>query len=259
MNIRNFVDVAVLQEIQNDFSTATGLAAVAVDTEGNYLTKGSNFTEFCMKYTPEDSNVSKHSMKSDMKEINAYFSHTGLMRVSVDIVVEDEKVGTIIAGQVFTEKPNEDKFRAMARDIGVNEEDYIKLLNKIPVCSEKVIRAATDTLKTTINQFVNLAYIKKLNTKKIDIFDSELKISLENIEKIQAMTKDLQQVATMEKILALNASVEAAHAGVAGVGFSVVAEEIGNVSQKSALAYQEIFKLVDVVKDSIQKMGNVEV
>lgn len=51
LDIKTIIDLNMLQRIQDRFSDATGLAAIAVDAEGNYITKGSNFTDFCMKYT----------------------------------------------------------------------------------------------------------------------------------------------------------------------------------------------------------------
>ena len=51
MKISDFMDLKELQRIQDKFSTATGLAAIAVDANGNYMTEGSNFTDFCIKLT----------------------------------------------------------------------------------------------------------------------------------------------------------------------------------------------------------------
>ena len=51
MELKEFMDISKLQKIQDKFSDATGLAAIAVGNDGQYLTEGSNFTEFCMKYT----------------------------------------------------------------------------------------------------------------------------------------------------------------------------------------------------------------
>ena len=51
MELKEFMDLSKLQKIQDDFSNATGLAAIAVGMDGQYLTEGSNFTDFCMKYT----------------------------------------------------------------------------------------------------------------------------------------------------------------------------------------------------------------
>ena len=48
MNIRDFIDLKRLQEVQDNFSVATGFAAITVDNDGEYLTEGSNFTDFCI-------------------------------------------------------------------------------------------------------------------------------------------------------------------------------------------------------------------
>ena len=46
MNIRDFLDLRQLQEMQDKFSDATGLAAIIVDAKGENVTKGSNFTDW---------------------------------------------------------------------------------------------------------------------------------------------------------------------------------------------------------------------
>ena len=252
MDIKAFVDLKMLQQIQDQFSDATGLAAIAVDSEGNYITKGSNFTDFCMKYTRGNEEGARRCQKCDTELTGTYYCHAGLMDFATDIVVNGERVGAVIGGQVLPEKPDTEQFRSIARELGVDEDSYIEALGRVPIRSEKTIRAAADMLS-------NLEYMKQLNAKKIDVFDTEIQKSLGYIGKIQAMTKELQQVATMEKILALNASVEAAHAGAVGVGFAVVAEEIGNLSQRSATVYKDIFDLVGVIKHSVQTMGSVEI
>ena len=48
MELKDFMNMNKLQEIQNNFSEATGLAAIAVGKNGEYITEGSNFTDFCM-------------------------------------------------------------------------------------------------------------------------------------------------------------------------------------------------------------------
>lgn len=61
---------------------------------------------------------------------------------------------------------------------------------------------------------------------------------------IATITKTIQDIAFQTNILALNASVESARAGVAGKGFSVVADEVGTLAAKSAQAAQNTNSLV---------------
>lgn len=107
MELKEFMDISKLQKIQDNFSNATGLAAIAVGNDGQYLTEGSNFTDFCMKYTRGSKEGNRRCVKCDNEGRGTYFCHAGLMDFSVDIKVGDEKVGAIIGGQILPEAPEE--------------------------------------------------------------------------------------------------------------------------------------------------------
>ena len=87
MELKEFMDISKLQKIQDNFSDATGLAAIAVGNDGQYLTEGSNFTEFCMKYTRGSKEGNRRCVKCDNEGSGTYFCHAGLMDFSVDIKV----------------------------------------------------------------------------------------------------------------------------------------------------------------------------
>lgn len=255
MDIRQFMDMDRLQQIQDQFSKATGLAAIAVDAKGEYLTKPSNFTDFCMRYTRANEEGARRCQKCDTECTGTYFCHAGLIDFSKDIMLEGEKVGAMLGGQILSEEPDLEKFRGIARELGIPEEDYVNAVKRVPVRTEEQIRAAADLMGDMINLWVNLEYFKKVNAERIQIFDRELQHSMALIGEIQKMNGELHKISTMETILALNASVEAAHSGAAGVGFAVVAKELSRHSQDSANVYSEVFRLIDGVKESILRMN----
>ena len=65
------------------------------------------------------------------------------------------------------------------------------------------------------------------------------------IQEIEDKTKAIDEIVFQTKLLSFNASVEAERAGEHGRGFSVVAQEVGNLAQlsgKSAAEINEILK-----------------
>lgn len=258
LDIKTFVDLKMLQRIQDLFSDATGLAAIAVDGEGNYITQGSNFTDFCMRYTRGSEEGMRRCVKCDNECTGTYFCHAGLMDFASDIIVNGERVGAIIGGQVLPNPPDIESFRQTARELGVPEDAYIDALRKVPIRSEKTIRAAAEMLGNVVNQLVNLAYLEKLNDKKMKVYNEEITKSLKSVEEIHLKSRELQQISTKEQLLAINASIEAAHAGAAGKGFAVVAKEIRALSETSTRVFDDFSELVGAIRTSVQTMGNVQ-
>ncbi|MGZ3725254.1 MAG: methyl-accepting chemotaxis protein, partial [Pseudobdellovibrio sp.] len=82
------------------------------------------------------------------------------------------------------------------------------------------------------------------------------------IQEIGTKTKVINDIVFQTKLLSFNASVEAARAGEHGKGFSVVAEEVGNLAQMSGNAAKEISAMLNgsvtkvdlIVQDSKQKI-----
>ena len=255
MKISDFMDLKMLQSIQDQFSDATGLAAIATDAEGNYITEGSNFTDFCMKYTRASIEGARRCVKCDTECSGTYFCHAGLMDFGTDIVVDGEKVGSIIGGQVLPVEPDEDKFRAIAKELGINPDEYVKALKKVPIRSEQSIRAAAGMLGDVINRVVNLEYMKYCNSKRLAIFDEELESATKTVDVINQKTKELESIASKQNILALNASIESARAGVAGAGFAVVAKQMGELAGVSAGIHREISDAAKQIKESVEKMN----
>ncbi len=255
MKIQEFMDLSRLQEIQDKFSDATGIAAIAVDTKGNYITEASNFTDFCIKYTRGSEEGLKRCVKCDNECSGTYFCHAGLMDFSQDILVNGEKVGAIIGGQVLPEEPDEEKFRQIAKELNIDPDNYIRALKKVSVRSEKSIRAAADLLGDVVNEVVNLEYMKYYDTSRLTTMEKELETATEKVGRINYLTKDLTSIASKQNILSLNASIESARAGVAGAGFTIVAKQMGDLTEQSTKIYKEISEAAHQIEKSVMQMN----
>lgn len=69
---------------------------------------------------------------------------------------------------------------------------------------------------------------------------------------ITEMIGVISNVASQTQLLAMNAAIEAAHAGEAGLGFSVVATEIRNLSEKASASTKKIREQVKEISQTIE-------
>ena len=155
VKLTELIDVATLQEIQDGFARLTGMAALITDENGNAVTEGSNFTDFCMNYTRKskigcarcgqcDKNGGEQTMQTG--KAVAYYCHAGLVDFAAPIMVNGKFIGSIIGGQVLTEEPKEKKFIKIAQDLNINPSEYIKALKKVKIIEKEQIDAAADFL-----------------------------------------------------------------------------------------------------------------
>lgn len=256
MKLTDFMDMSTLQNIQDAFSDATGLAAIAVDNDGNYITKGSNFTDFCMKLTRGCPEGAKRCQKCDATGKGTYECHAGLMDFSIDIILNGEKLGSVIGGQVLPGAPDEDKFTAIAEELQIDPKAYINAVKKVPVRPEKSIRAAADLLEDVVNRVVLQEYMNATEYKKIVVWEKEIANATETVAAIKKSTKELESIASKQTIMALNASIETARVGTAGAGFGIIAKQMGDFSKQSAEIYKQITEDANRISESIIKMNN---
>ncbi|MCM1577234.1 MAG: PocR ligand-binding domain-containing protein [Ruminococcus sp.] len=292
-NIRltELIDVRVLQEIQDGFADVTGMAALTTDADGNPVTNGSNFTDFCMKYTRNSPVGCRRCEKCDRDGGDrtrstgvaaAYDCHAGLMDFAAPIMVNGEFIGSFIGGQVLTEKPNELKFRRIANELGVNENEYIEALRKVQIVPKEKVESAARFLHTIAKNISEIAYTNYRINRQNDVLTGNISATSDVISRVDELVrrgmdavndienqftslsqladdcvreikragetvKTIQDVALKTRILGFNASVEASRAKESGKGFGVIAQEVRVLADTSKVSADGIGENMAVI------------
>ena len=251
MNIRDFVDLKQLEEILNSWSKATGMAVIALDDKGEYMSGEIGFTDFCMKYTKGSEEGAKRCLKCDQEGSDIYLCHAGLMDFSRDIIVDGMKLGKIVGGQILPQQPDEQKFRELAEELDIDPDEYTEALSKVSVSSEETVRAGVDLLNVVVNQLVSNQYDHHKDGQGDELATSDIGDVVTYIHNINSYTKNLDKLEKNQKILALNASIEAARAGEAGKGFAIVANKVGSLAADFGSCNHQIKEELDHLTEAV--------
>jgi ligand-binding sensor protein len=155
-------------KMMRDWSFATGLATVAVGKDGKYLTGYYNFTDFCEKLTRKSPEGLRRCIECDKNGHGTYLCHAGLVDFASPITLADGTVmGNIVGGQVLPEKPDENRFRATARELGIDEDKYIRELQKVNIRTREQIQASFDLLTSAITMFVRSSYDARVDSQSL--------------------------------------------------------------------------------------------
>ena len=172
-----------------------------------------------------------------------------------DLVNENSQVlnGVREASMQFTEGAKE--VAAASQALAQGSTEQASAIEQISA-SIKDIANKTNTnadnsrkMETMVNSMLEDAKTGKMNN---------ISESSHNISKI---AKNIDDIAFQTNLLALNATVEAARAGVHGRGFAVVAEEVKNLSTLSSNAAKETAELVQhaiaMAEDGTQQVNTM--
>lgn len=116
--------------------------------------------------------------------------------------------------------------------------------------SKEIKDRATKLRDATDDATTNTRNIYQSVKKKADIAIE----AADAVNKINELTNTVMEISSQTSLLALNASIEAARAGDAGRGFSVVASEISHLAEQTSGTVNDINKIVSEVNIAVSNM-----
>jgi len=166
--LTDLIDVELLQKIQDEFSKYTGMAALTTDADGNPLTEGSAFTDFCMKYTRQSELGYKRCVASDKNaavmalesgEPVVYVCHAGLADFASPIMLGNKLLGCFLGGQVrISSKIDEEALKETAKELGIRYESYYEAMENTNVIGKKELKKSAKFLGIVASVLSEMAY-----------------------------------------------------------------------------------------------------
>ena len=200
-SLSELLDVSVFQNLLDSFFQLTGLPTALLNIEGKILI-ASGWQEICTKFHRKNPDTAKRCIESDTvlanqiaagQSYNIYQCKNGLFDVAAPIIIENQHVGNLFAGQFLFEQPDIDFFTRQAREFRFDQKAYLAALSKVPVLSDHSVKTAiqfladlTGVIARTVMDKIKISKYSKNLEEQVQLRTADLHAEIKTRKKAEA-------------------------------------------------------------------------
>lgn len=189
------------------------------------------------QYNTESMNKISESLNEESTSLNNASINMNQIRTAIEHIAHDSHI----------QKQASDEVAQSAYQISKAIESIKLSSNNVAESSKDSISVAAEgsnTVQHNLNLIRNIESLVKSFAERMEMLNKRS-------DQIEDIIKSIDEISGQTNLLALNAAIEAARAGEAGRGFAIVADEVKNLSGKSANATKQTSDLISGIKNDI--------
>ncbi len=206
-----------------------------------------------------NANKGKKQLKNEV--IRLYVSVEKMVQDLYSLIMQVQKTSIQVAS-------SSNEIAASSRELEANATEQAASTKEVSATS-KNISATSESLTESIHEInkksenaLNLAHTSKESLQLLDnalrslndstrSITSKLSVINEKANKISSVVTAINKISEQTNLLSFNAAIEAEKAGEYGKGFAVVAREISRLADQTAVATDDIEKMVREMQSSV--------